>query len=79
MSVHFPRRSRAWRRPGADSRDHDWHLAMADRLVVDDPDLFRTTCRVHLAAQRRSRIPVAVPIIGRALLAWYPTTVAAGC
>jgi hypothetical protein len=29
-------------------RDHDWHLAMADRLVAADPDLFRTTRRVHV-------------------------------
>lgn len=26
-------------------RDHDWHLAMADRLVAADPVLFRTTTR----------------------------------
>ncbi len=29
-------------------RDHDWHLAMADRVVAADPDLFRPTRRVHV-------------------------------
>lgn len=29
-------------------RDHDWHLAMADRLVAADPDLFRSTRRAHV-------------------------------
>ena len=27
-------------------RDHEWHLAIADRLVAADPDLFRTTRRL---------------------------------
>lgn len=29
-------------------RDHDWHLAVADRLVAADPGLFRTTRRHHV-------------------------------
>lgn len=28
--------------------DHDWHLAIADRLVAADPGLFRTTRRHHV-------------------------------
>lgn len=30
-------------------RDHDWHLAFADRLVAADPSLFRTTRRIHVS------------------------------
>ncbi|MBJ7291240.1 polynucleotide kinase-phosphatase [Williamsia sp.] len=29
-----------------ENRDHEWHLALADRLVTADPDLFRTTRRI---------------------------------
>lgn len=28
--------------------DHDWHLAQADRLVAADPELFRSTQRLHV-------------------------------
>lgn len=30
-------------------RDHDWHLAMADKLVAADPEFFRATARTHVA------------------------------
>ena len=29
-------------------RDHDWHLAQSDRLVAADPELFRSTRRLHV-------------------------------
>lgn len=29
-------------------RDHDWHVALADRLVAADPGLFRSTRRHHV-------------------------------
>lgn len=32
-----------------EGRPHDWHLAVADRLVAADPDLFRTTRRLLVA------------------------------
>lgn len=30
------------------TRDHDWHLRLADRLVAADPGLFRSTRRQHV-------------------------------
>ncbi|AVZ38257.1 MULTISPECIES: polynucleotide kinase-phosphatase [unclassified Dietzia] len=39
-----------------ETRDHHWHLALADRLVAADPDLFRTTRRLDIdLADDRSR------------------------
>lgn len=32
-----------------ETRDHRWHLEVADRLVTADPDLFRTTGRIEVA------------------------------
>ncbi|MBB1023161.1 MULTISPECIES: polynucleotide kinase-phosphatase [unclassified Dietzia] len=39
-----------------ETRDHHWHLALADRLVAADPELFRTTRRLDIdLADDRSR------------------------
>ena len=51
-AVPAARRARA--RTCAD-RDHRWHLALADRLVAADPELFRRTRRLRRRPRRRGR------------------------
>lgn len=51
-------------------RDHGWHLAVADRLVEADPQLFRTT--------RRHRVDAADPASCEAGTAWWTDLTAAG-
>ncbi|MBC3762733.1 polynucleotide kinase-phosphatase [Quadrisphaera oryzae] len=51
-------------------RDHGWHLAVADRLVEADPELFRTT--------RRHRVDAADAASCEAGTAWWTDLTGAG-
>ncbi|HWS37242.1 MAG TPA: polynucleotide kinase-phosphatase [Actinoplanes sp.] len=51
-------------------RDHDWHLALADRLVSADPQLFTPT--------RRMIVDLADPAAEAAATDWWLTMTAAG-
>ncbi|MEV0897013.1 polynucleotide kinase-phosphatase [Actinoplanes sp. NPDC049802] len=50
-------------------RDHDWHLALADRLVAADPELFTPT--------RRMLVDLADPAAEAAATEWWLTLTAA--
>lgn len=52
------------------SKDHDWHLAQADRLVAADPGLFTTT--------RRMIVDLADPAAEAAATEWWLTLTAGG-
>jgi protein phosphatase len=51
-------------------RPHDWHLAIADRLVAADPDLVASTGRVHADTADPASIAVAT--------AWWEDLTATG-
>ncbi|MEV6305810.1 polynucleotide kinase-phosphatase [Actinoplanes sp. NPDC051861] len=51
-------------------KDHDWHLALADRLVAADPELFTPT--------RRMIVDLADPAAEAAATDWWMTLTAAG-
>lgn len=51
-------------------RDHDWHLAVADRLVEADPDLIRRTNRIHIDLTDTASIAAAT--------GWWTTLTDAG-
>ena len=51
-------------------KDHDWHLALADRLVAADPELFTPT--------RRMIVDLADPVAEAAATEWWLTLTAAG-
>jgi protein phosphatase len=53
-----------------ETRDHSWHLAVADRLVAADPELIRPT--------RRLRVDAADADSVRAGTAWWEELTAAG-
>ncbi|GGN80813.1 polynucleotide kinase-phosphatase [Actinoplanes lobatus] len=52
------------------NRDHDWHLALADRLVAADPELFTPT--------RRMIVDLDDPAAEAAATEWWLTLTAAG-
>jgi polynucleotide kinase-phosphatase len=52
------------------SKDHDWHLAQADRLVTADPDLFTPT--------RRMIVDLADPAAEAAATDWWLALTGAG-
>ena len=51
-------------------RPHDWHLALADRLVASDPTLFRTTRRLHVDTTDEASVQAGVH--------WWAELTAAG-
>ena len=51
-------------------RDHGWHLALADRLVDADPELFRTTRRLVVDTADAESVAAGV--------AWWEALTAAG-
>ena len=51
-------------------RPHDWHLALADRLVAADPVLFRTTQRLHVDTTDEASVLAGVQ--------WWSDLTAAG-
>ena len=53
----------------ADS-NHDWHLAVADRLVASDPKLFHETARIHVDTQDATSTAAGV--------VWWESLTAAG-